>query len=164
MISTSAKVLQWWRYAAIKSTQVPYTYSVSQPLAYHVYLWRNWHPKIAEIDGYIAGLDVSLRLSPKLPPKSFNDGGMPASSPHRYPTHIRSRNHWNDMCICEAIGIHKSFKFTCIHTVSTFHCFYALNFRQRSSMMEICRNQVHTGIAHIFCLTTTSIPCVFVKQ
>jgi hypothetical protein len=47
---------------------------------------------------------------------------------------------------------------------SIFHCFYALNFRQSPSMIEICPNQVHTGTPHIFCLTTTSIPCVFAKE
>ena len=68
------------------------------------------------------------------------------------------------MCVCEAIGTRKSIKLAFIHTVSTFHCFYALNFRQSPWMIEICRIQVHAGTPHIFCLTTTSIPCVFLKQ
>jgi hypothetical protein len=29
-------------------------------------------------------------------------------------------------------------------------------------MIEICRVQVHTGTSHIFCPTTTVIPCVLV--
>jgi hypothetical protein len=93
MLSTSAKVLQWYRYAGIKSTQAPHTYSVSQPLAYHVYLWRYWYPKAAQTHGYIAGLDISLLLFSQLPPKSFNDTDMPESSPHRNPTCILSHNH-----------------------------------------------------------------------
>ena len=93
MLSTSSKVLQSLNYAGIKSTQVPHTYSVSQPLAHHVYLRSNSHPKPAQTHGYIAGLEISLLLCSQLPPKSFNDGDMPESSPHRYPTHIRSNNH-----------------------------------------------------------------------
>ena len=31
-------------------------------------------------------------------------------------------------------------------------------------MIQICRNQVHTGTPHILCLTTTVIICVFLKQ
>ena len=68
----------------------------------------------------------------------------------RYPTHILSHNHCNHMCICEAIGTRKPLRLTFIHTVSTFHCFYALNFRQSPSMIEICRNQVHTNASNIF--------------
>jgi len=102
MLSTSSKVLQSLNYGRIESTQVPHTYSVSQPLPSYVYSWSNRHPKPAEID---------------------------------------VRTH-----------------------VLTFLWFYAVNFRQSPSMMEICRNQVHTGTPHIFGLTTTSIPCVFVEQ
>ena len=147
----------------MKSTQVPNTYSVSQPLASHVYSCRNRLPKIAQIDVYTHGLDISLLLFSQLPPTSFNHRDMPESSLHRHLTHIMSHNHCHDMCFCEAIGSRKSLKFMLIHTVSTFHYLYPLNFRQSPSMMEICRNQVHTGAPHIFCLTTTSIPCVFVK-
>ena len=38
------------------------------------------------------------------------------------------------------------------------------NESQSAEMIEICPNQVHTGTPHIFCLTTTAIICVFVKQ
>ena len=93
MLSTSAKVLQWWRYAGIKSTQVPHTYSVSQPLSSHVYSWSNRHPQIVQIHVHTHGVDISLLLCSQLPPKSLNDGDMPESSPHRYPTHIVSHNH-----------------------------------------------------------------------
>ena len=146
-----------------QDTQIPRTYSVSQPLQSYVYLWSNRHPKIAQIDGYIAGLDISLFLCSQLPPKSFNDRDMPESSPHKCLQDILSHNHLHTMCICEAVGTRKPLKLTVIYQDSTFHCFYALNFRQSPSMIEICRNQVHTGTPHIFCLTTTSIPCVFVK-
>jgi hypothetical protein len=156
------------------------------------------------------GLDNSLFLCSQLPPKSFNHRDMPESSPNRYSTHILSHNHCHPMCICDDIVTRKSLKFTFIHTVSTFHCFYALNFRQSPSiiqisqiillcicgkigteqslkftfvqtvttfhsfyplnfhqspsMIDICRIEVHTGTAHIFGLTTTSIPCIFVNQ
>ncbi len=109
-------------------------------------------------------IDISLLLCSQLPPKSFNDRDMPESSPHRYPTHILSHNHQHTMCICEGIGTRQPLRLTFIHTVSTFHCFYSLNFHQSPSMIEICRNQVHTNASKIFCLTATSIPCVFVKQ
>ena len=68
------------------------------------------------------------------------------------------------MCTCEGIGTRKSLKFTDKHTVSTFRYFDPVNFRQSPEMMEICRNPVHTGTPHILCLTTTSIPCVFVNM
>jgi hypothetical protein len=61
-------------------------------------------------------------------------------------------------------GTRKSLKFTFIDTDSTFDCLYPLDFRQSPSMTEFCRNQVHTGTPHIFCLTTTCIPYVFVKN
>ncbi len=128
-----------------------------------MYLCRHSFPQTAEIHSCIAGLDISLLLCSQLPPKSFNDRDMPDSSPHRYPTHILSHNHCHHMCICGAIGTRKPLKLTFILTVSTFHCFYARNFRKSPSMIEICRNQVHTGTPHIFSLTATSIACVFVK-
>jgi hypothetical protein len=164
ILSTSAKDLESKRYAGIKSTQVPRTYCVSQPLAYHVYWWSNRLPRIAQNHVYTHGLDISLLVSSQLPPKTFNHRDMPESSPRRYPTHIASHNHWHHMCVGEAIGIRESLKFTFIHTVSTFHYLYPLNFCQSPSIIEICRNQVHTGTPHIFCLTTTGIPCVLVKQ
>jgi hypothetical protein len=49
MMSTSVKVLQSLSYAGIKSTQVPHTYSVSQPLPSYVYLCKNRHPKTSPI-------------------------------------------------------------------------------------------------------------------
>jgi hypothetical protein len=51
----------------------------------------------------------------------------------------------------------KSKKLTFMDTDSTIRCFYALNFRQTASMIEICRNQVHTGTPQIFSHTTTVI-------
>ena len=90
---TSATVLQSLSYAGLKSTQVPHTYSVSQPLASHVYSCRNDLPKIAEIDVYTHDLDISILLSPQLPPKFFNGRDMPDSSPQWYPAHILSHSH-----------------------------------------------------------------------
>ncbi len=74
--------------------QVPHTYSVWQPLAYHVYLWNNGLLKIDEIDVYTPCLDISLFLSSQLAPKSFNDTDMPESSPHRY-VNLRDENRSN---------------------------------------------------------------------
>jgi len=34
--------------------------------------------------------------------------------------------------------------------------------RHSASITELCRIQVHTGIPHIFCVTTTSLTCVSV--
>ncbi len=45
----------------------------------------------------------------------------------------------------------------------TFLWFYALNFLQTPAIIAISRTQVHTGIPHVFCHTTTAIACVFVK-
>ena len=46
--------------------------------------------------------------------------------------------------------------------IPVFQHFHAVNFRQIASITELCRHQVHTGTPHIFCLTTTTIICVFV--
>ena len=203
--------------------QAPHTYSVWQPLSSHLYLWWNRHPRIAEIHVYIHVVDICLLLRSQLPPNCLNAGGIPGSSPCRYPTHILSDNHCHHMCICDGIGTQKSLKFsiytrsrhlsactfrtsaklpqcrryldgspcrypthilsdnhshrmcicevigtrkllkfTFIHTVHTFHCFFALNFRQSPSKMEIFRIPVHAGTPHTFCLATTSIKCVLV--
>ena len=118
ILSTSAKVLH-----ILSPTHVPHTYSVTQPLAYHVYLWINRHPKIAQIDVCTHCLDISLHLSSQLASKSFNDTDMPESSPHKYSTHILSNNHYHSMCIGEPIGTRESLQLTFIHTISTFHGF-----------------------------------------
>ncbi len=89
---------------------------------------------------------------------------MPESSPHRYPTHFLPYNHCHHMCTCVDIGSQKPMKFKVVWQDTKFHWFYVLNFRQRPSIIEICRNQVHTGTPHILCLTSTAITCVFVKQ
>ncbi len=165
--STSAKLPRCWRCPGFQSTHVPRAYSVWLPLHSHMYLWRSRHPKINEIEIDAHGLDMCLLLRSQLPPDWVDAGGIPVSracSPCRYPTHILPDNHWHIMCICDGISTRKSPKFTFIDTGSTFDCFYPLNFRQSPSMMEICRNQVHTGTPHMFCLTVTSISCVFVKQ
>ncbi len=54
-------------------------------LGYHVYLYRNDLPKMTQNHVYSHGLDISLFSSSQLPPKSFNDGDMPESDPHRHP-------------------------------------------------------------------------------
>ena len=73
MLSTCAKQLQWLRYFGLHCTQVPHTYSVSQPLPSHVSLSRNRHRKCAEIDVYTQRLEISLLLCCQLVPNSFND-------------------------------------------------------------------------------------------
>jgi hypothetical protein len=139
----------------------------------HIMSHNHWHSmRIGEAIGcrkslklsIIHGLDISLLVSSQLLPKTLNQRDMPESSPRRYPAHIVSHNHWHTMCIGEAIGSRESLKITFIHTVSTFHYLYPLNFRQRPSIIEICRNQVHAGTPHILRLTTTGITCVLVKQ
>jgi hypothetical protein len=42
--------------------------------------------------------------------------------------------------------------------------FYALNLLQSAGITEVWRNQVHAGTPRIFCLTTTTVICVFVKE
>jgi hypothetical protein len=164
MLSTSAKLLQTPRYPGVKSTQVPRTHSVSQPLPSHVYLWSYRRSKVAKKHVYTHKVDVSLPWCSQLPPNCCKHRGIPESSPHRYPTYIPSHNHYLPMCICDEIGGQKSQKSTLIHTKSTFRCFHALNFRQTAANIEISRKQVHTGTPHTFCLTTTTLKCVFVKQ
>ena len=66
--------------------------------------------------------------------------------------------------ICEDVVSQNPLNFTFIHTDSTFHWFYALNFRQTPAITEICRIQVHTGTPHMLCHETTAIACVFVKM
>ena len=144
--------------------QVPHTYSVWQPLPSRVYLWWNRHPKIAEVHVYTHVLDICLLLRSQLPPNCLDAGDMSDASPCRYPTHILSDNHCHRVCTCEAIGARKLLKFTFIHTVPTFACFFALNFRQSPSRIEIFRILLHARTPHTFWLTTTSIKCVFVKK
>jgi hypothetical protein len=109
-------------------------------------------------------VDFSLLLCSQLPPNCCKHRDIPESSPHRYPTPILSHNHYLPMCICEEIGGQKSQKCPFIHMQLTFRCFDALNFRPTAANTEISRTQVHTGTPHPFCLTTTTFPCVFVKQ
>ena len=93
-------LLKSQRHGLVKSTQVPHTYSVSEPLPTYVHLCRSRHPKTTPIYEYVAELD-----------------------------HI-----------------------------------YALNLRQNDGITQLCRKKLHAGIAHIFCLTTTTVICVFVKE
>jgi hypothetical protein len=39
--------------------------------------------------------------------------------------------------------------------------FYTLNLCQSAGITEVLRNQVHTGTLRIFCLTTTSLTCIY---
>ncbi len=39
--------------------------------------------------------------------------------------------------------------------------FYALNLSQSTGITEVCRHQVHAGTPHIFCLTITSLTCIY---
>ena len=94
----------------MKSTQVPHAFCVTQPVEHHVCLWRNRHPKIAQIHRYTHGLDISLMLCSQLPPQCLNHWAVPDSSPHRYSTHILSDNHYHHMCLCVGIGTRKSLK------------------------------------------------------
>ena len=149
---------------SLKSTQVPHTYSVTQPLPSHVYLSRCGQSKTAEFHVYTHGLDISVVLCSQLPPHSGNHRDIPESSPHRYPTRILSHNHCHRMCIGRDVGSQKPLKITFIHTDSTCQWFYALHFRQTPAIIEISRTQVHTGTPHIFCHTTTAIACVSVKM
>ncbi len=115
-------------------------------------------------DHFSSRLEISQFSCCELVPNCFNDWSILDSILHRHPTHILSDNHCHPMCIGHGIGTHKSQKLTIMDTVSTFHWFYPLIFRQSDSIIQICRNQVLTDTPHIFCLTTTAIPCVFLKQ
>ncbi len=114
VFSTSAKVLEWYRYAGFHFKQVPHTYSVSQPLPWNVYAWRNRYPEITRLYGDITRPEDSLVLCFQLPPQCFNHWAMPDSGPHRYPTHILSHNHYHHIRIREGIGTRKSLEFTVI--------------------------------------------------
>ena len=164
MLSTSATLRQSQRYPGVKSTQVPHTYSVIQPLSSHVYLSRCGQSKTAQIHVYTHGLDISVVLCSQLPPHSGNHRDIPESSPHRYPTRILSHTHCHHMRICEDVGSRKPLNFTFILTDSTFQWVYALNIRHTPAITEISRIQVHTGTPHVFCHTPTAIACVFVKM
>ncbi len=48
--------------------------------------------------------------------------------------------------------------------ICVFRYFYALNLWQSAAITELCRKQVLICSPHIFCLTTTTIICVLVKQ
>ena len=149
MLSTSAKLRQSYGYPGLKSTEVPHTCSVIQPLSSHVYWSRCGQSKIAQNHDYTHGLDISVVLFSQLPPNSGKHTDIPDSSPHRYPTHILSHNHCHHMFIREDMGRQKPLKITFIHTDSTCHWFDALNFRQTPAIIEISRTQVHTGTTHI---------------
>ena len=163
MLSTCVKLLQWWKYFALCSTQIPNTYSVSQLLPSHVYLSSNKHREVAQIDVYTPGLEIWLLSCSQLVSKCFNDAGILDSAVHMYHTHIRSPNCSHRMCICQAIVIQKSLKLTFIHPGSTFDCFHALNVCQTASMMWVFWIMLYTGTPHIFGLPTTAVACVFVK-
>ena len=113
---------------------------------------------------YTHALDFSLLLCSQLPPNCWKHTDFRESSPHRYPTHMLSHNHYLPMCIGEEKGGQPPQQCSFIHTQSTFRCFYALNSRQLAANIEIFWTQVHTGTSHTFCLTTTTLKCVFVKQ
>ena len=164
MLSTCAKLLQWRRYFGFCSTQVPHTYSVSPLQSSHVYLSRNSHPKVAQIDVYTPGLEIRLVVCSQLVPNCLNHKGTLDSAVHRYPTHIRSPNYSRRMCICQAIDIQKSLKLTFIHSGWRFDCFHAVNLWQTPSMTEVFWIMLYTGTPHIFGLPTTVIACVFVKK
>ena len=164
MLSTCAKLLESLRYFGLHFTQVPHTYSVSQPLPSHVSLSRNRHRRIDEIDVYTQRLDISLLLCCQLVPNCFNHWGILDCTFHRYPTHIPSPNHCHRMCLCQGIGTEESLKLTFIHKGSTFHWFYAVNLCQTASIIEVFRIVLYTGTPHIFRLPTTVIACVFVKE
>ena len=164
MLSTSAKLWQSQRYPGVKSTQVPHTYSVTQPLPPHVYLSRCGQSKIAEFHVYTHGLDISVVRCSQLPPHSGNRRDIPDAGPHWYLTRILSHNHCHRMCICPDVGSQKPLTFTFIHMDSTFQLVYALNFLHTPAITEISRTQVHAGTPHVFCHTTTAIACVFVKM
>jgi hypothetical protein len=104
------------------------------------------------------GLDISVILCCQLSPKSFSDWGMPNSTPHRHST--LCHNHYHRMWIAEGIGTQQTLKFTFILTTSTLDRFFALNFHQNPSILEVSRITVHTGTPRIFCLTTTTTACV----
>ena len=137
MLSTCAQLLQSLRYFGLHLTQVPHTYSVSQPLPSHVSLSRNRHRRIAEIDVYTQGLDISLLVCCQLVPNCFNHWGILDSTWHRYPTHILSPNHCHRMCLCQEIGTEESLKSTFIHKGSTFHCLYVVNLCPTTSIIDI---------------------------
>ena len=162
--SACAQMLQWLRYCGFHSTQVSHTYSVSQPLSWHVSLSRNRTRKIADIDGYRHELQISLLLWCQLVQTCFNDWGILDSTLHMYPTHIRSANHCHRLSLCQEIGTEKSLKLTFIDTVWRFPCFYAVRLCQTALMIEVFWNLLCTGIPHIFGLPTTVIACVFVKE
>ena len=104
-LSSCAKLLQLRRYLGVCSTQVPHTYSVSQPLPSHLLWSSNSHPKVAQIHVYTPGLEIRLLLCSQLVPKCFNHNGILDYTLHRYPTHIRSPNYCRRMGICQAMVI-----------------------------------------------------------
>ncbi len=143
----------------MKSTQVPHTFCVKQPLAHHVHLWRNRHPKIPQIHGYTHGLDISLMLCSQLPPQCFNHSAMPDSSPHRYSTHY----FWQPLPSYVSLCRNRHPKIAKIHgCICLFHYFDALNLCQSASIAELRRIQVHTSNPHWSCLTITSLTRVSV--
>jgi hypothetical protein len=113
---------------------------------------------------YTPGLENWLLLCSELVPNCCNDAGILYCAVHMYHTHIRCPNYCHDMCICQAIVIQKSLKFTFIHPVWRFDCLHALNLCQTASMTEVFWNMLFAGTPHIFGLPTTAIACVFVKQ
>jgi hypothetical protein len=153
MLSTSATFRQSQRYPGFKSTQVPHTYAVTQPLPSHVYLSRYGQPKTAEFHVYTHGLDIAVVLCSQHPPHSGNHRDIPDSSPHRYPTHMLSHNHCHRMCICQDMDSPKTLNFTFIHTDSTFQCFYAVNIRHTPAITEILRTLKSTQVPHTYAVT-----------
>ena len=164
MLSTSATLRQSQRYPGRLSTQVPHTYSVTQPLPSHVYLSRCGQSKTAKFLVYTHGLDISVVLCSQLPPGSGNPRHIPESSPHRYLTRILSHNHCHRMCICQDVGSQKPLNFSFIHTDSTFQWVCSQLPPNSGNHRDTPDSQVHTGTSHICCHTSTAFTCVCVEQ
>ena len=84
----------------LKSTQVPHTYSVTQPLPSHVYLSRCGQSKTAKFLVYTHGLDISVVLCSQLPPHSGNHRDTPDSQVHTGTSHICCHTSTAFTCVC----------------------------------------------------------------
>ena len=121
-------------------------------------LWRHGQSKTDKCHLYTHRLIVSVVLCSQLPPNSGNHRHIPDTSPHRYLTHVVSHNHGHRMCISAGMDSQKPLHCTTFRFSCALHCC------QTPSNTEVSQNGVHTGTPHTFCVTPTTIACVFVMK
>ena len=152
---------------------------IMSALGSHVYLWRKRHPRLAQIHVYTVahGLDVSLQLVLSRHPSSPFIIMIFWIQHHRGGQHIFSLTTNTISCAFvknshpEVAQIHADTH--SVHIWLLLYSFCALNFRQVLQSQRHCIpfpltcsgwDPLHTLAPYMFCLSTATIPWLFVIQ